>query len=183
MRNWPLSIDEGFHFAFMLYHSALRRENQGKLDMACLLLYRLLEWIGQHRLAQYSINSSEPDYSKSGMDQDDLLANYKSTRKRLYKKNTGNIESLPSPIPLIDGFLILDALGDKIVEDLNWNALRGQVDIRNKNIFAHGINKISPDSYEKFKSTVEKRFKKAQEIANIDADVFNKQHQFIDPLP
>ena len=178
-----LSIDEGFHFAFMLYHSALRRENQGKLDMACLLLYRLLEWIGQHRLAQYSINSSEPDYSKSGMDQDDLLANYKATRDRLYKKNTGNIESLPSPIALMDGFLILDALGDKIVEDLNWNALRGQVDMRNKNIFAHGIKKIDPDNYEKFKSTVEKRFEKAQEIANIDTDVFNKQHQFIDPLP
>ena len=178
-----LSIPEGFHFAFMLYHSALRRENQGKLDMACLLLYRILEWIGQHRLAQYSIDSGEPDYSKSGMGQDDLLANYKATRERIFKKNTGNTESLPSPIDLMEGFLILDALDDQIVEHLNWGALRGQVDMRNKNIFAHGINKISPDNYKRFKSTVEERFKKAQEIEGIDADAFNEQHEFITPLP
>ena len=178
-----LSIPEGFHFAFMLYHSALRRENQGKLDMACLLLYRVLEWIGQHRLAQYSINSSEPDYSKSGMDQDDLLEKYKTKRKDIYKKDKRSIENLPNPIALMDGFLILDILGDEIVEGLNWHALRGQIEMRNKNIFAHGINKISPDNYEKFKSTVKERFKKAQEITSIDADAFNKQHEFIAPLP
>ena len=178
-----LCIPDGFHFAFMLYQSALRRENQGKLDMACLLLYRLLEWIEQHRLELYGINSSEPDYAKSGRDPDDLLNAYKTKRKGLYSKNKKNIESLPSPIALIDGFLVLDTLDDDIVHGLRWGALRGQVDMRNKNIFAHGISKISPDNYEKFKTTVEKRFEKAQEIAGIDADSFNEQHQFIAPLP
>ena len=178
-----LCIPDGFHFAFMLYHSALRRENQGKLDMACLLLYRLLEWIEQHRLAQYGIDSSEPDYSKSGRDPDDLLKEYKTKRKGLYSKDKKNIESLPSPIALIDGFLVLDALGDDIVDGLRWGALRGQVDMRNKNIFAHGINKISPDNYKKFKATVEQLFQKAQEIENIDAKDFNEQHKFIAPLP
>ena len=178
-----LSITDSFHFAFMLYHSALRRENQGKLDMACLLLYRLLEWIGQHRLELYGINSSEPDYSKSGRDPDDLLKEYKTKRKGLYSKDKKNIESLPSPIALIDGFLVLDALEDDIVDGLRWGALRGQVDMRNKNIFAHGINKISPDNYKKFKATVEQLFQKAQEIENIDAKDFNEQHQFIAPLP
>ena len=179
-----LNIPKGFHFAFMLYHSALRRENQGKLDMACLLLYRLLEWIEQHRLEEYGINSSQPDYStNSRIDQDDLLEKYKTKRKDLYKKDKRNIESLPSPIALIDGFLILDVLGDKIVEGLNWHALRGQVEMRNKNIFAHGINQISPGNYGKFKSTVEKRFEKAQEIADINANDLNEQHEFIAPLP
>ena len=178
-----LCIPDGFHFAFMLYHSALRRENQGKLDMACLLLYRLLEWIGQHRLAQYGIDSSEPDYSKSGRDPGDLLEKYKTKRKGLYRKDKKNIESLPSPSALIDGFLVLDALDDDIVDGLRWGALRGQVDMRNKNIFAHGINKISQDNYDKFKATVDERFKKAQEIEGIDADTFNEQHKFIAPLP
>ena len=178
-----LCISKGFHFAFMLYHSALRRENQGKLDMACLLLYRLLEWIGQHRLAQYGIDSSQPDYSQPDLNKVDLLDKYKTKREDLYKKDKRNIESLPSPIALIDGFLVLNALSDQIVEGLNWHALRGQVEMRNKNIFAHGINKISPDNYEKFKSTVEERFEKAQEIADIDADAFNEQHRFIAPLP
>ena len=181
--NLALSIDDGFHFAFMLYHSALRRENQGKLDMACLLLYRLLEWIEQHRLAVYSINSSNPDYSKTGKCKNELLEKYESNRNRVYKINNRNIKDLPSPIALIDGFLILEALDDDIVKDLNWPALRGQVEMRNKNIFAHGINKINRGNYERFKSTVEERFKKAQEIAQIDADAFHEQHKFIACLP
>lgn len=178
-----LAIPEGFHFAFMLYHRALRLENREKLDLACLLLYRLLEWIEQHRLAQYGINSSEPDYSQSKRDPNDLFQEYKTKRNALYKNDKKIIESLPSPIALIDGFLVLGALDDEIVENLDWNALRGQVEMRNKNIFAHGINKINPDNYEKFKKTVEERFTKAQEIAGIDANEFNEQHQFIAPLP
>ena len=181
--NLALSISDGFHFAFMLYHSAFRRENQGKLDMACLLLYRLLEWIGQHRLAQYSINSSKPDYLKSCTDQDNLLERYKTMRKHVYRNNNENLKGLPSPIALIDGFLVLGALDDGIVTDLKWGALRGQVDMRNKNIFAHGMNKISPNNYKKFKSTVVERFRKAQDLADIDADAFNEQHKFIAPLP
>ena len=181
--NLALSISDGFHFAFMLYHSAFRRENQGKLDMACLLLYRLLEWIGQHRLAQYSINSSKPDYLKSCTDQDNLLERYKTMRKHVYRNNNENLKGLPSPIALIDGFLVLGALDDGIVTDLRWGALRGQVDMRNKNIFAHGMNKISPNNYKKFKSTVVEQFRKAQDLADIDADAFNEQHKFIAPLP
>lgn len=182
-KKLALDISEGFHFAFMLYHWALRLENREKLDMACLLFYRLLEWIGQHRLAQYGIDSSKPDYSNSECSPDELFKNYETKREGLYKNDNRKVENLPNPIALIDGFLVLYALDDKIVEDLNWGALRGQVEMRNKNIFAHGINKISTDNYEKFKSTVEERFKKAQALADTDADTFNEQHKFITPLP
>ena len=174
-------IPDGFHFAFMLYHNALRQEAQGKLDTACLLLYRLLEWIGQHRLAQYGIITSQPDYSNSCMEEDLLLQSYKKKRKSISKK--ASVSALPNPITLIDGFFVLAALNDTIVKDLDWSRLMGQVNMRNKSIFAHGINKISPDSYKKFKSTVEGLFEKAQKIATIDADSFNEQHQFIAPLP
>ena len=178
-----LSIPSGFHFAFMLYHNALRREQQGKLDTACLILYRLLEWIEQHRLAQHSINTSQPDYSKSGMAPDQLLERYQQKRKQVYKNKNVHMTSLPDRIALVDGFLVLDALGDNIVEGLNWNAFRGQVEMRNRSVYAHGMSKINPKSFKAFKSTVEGRFRKAQEIAGIDADIFSEQHEFIAPLP
>lgn len=174
-------IPDGFHFAFMLYHSALRREAQGKLDTACLLLYRLLEWIGQHRLAQYSIMTNKPDYSKSGMEKTELLDEYKKKRKAVY--GSVSVLDLPNPIALVDGFLLLDALGDEIVNGLNWRAFRGQVEMRNRSVYAHGMSKITPKNFNAFKSTVEKRFEKAQKIADVDADAFNEQHKFIAPLP
>ena len=176
-----LKIPDGFHFAFMLYNNALRREAQGKLDMACLILYRLFEWIGQHRLAQYGIVTSQPNYSESGVEETDLLDRYKKKRKDVY--GSVNVLDLPDPIALVDGFLLLDALGDKVVDSLNWRAFRGQVEMRNRSVYAHGMSKINEKSYKAFKSTVEGRFEKAQEIENIDANLLNKQHQFIAPLP
>lgn len=180
-KQLALHISDGFHFAFMLYHNALRREAQGKLDIAGLILYRLLEWIEQHRFAKYDINTSEPDYSKSGMEQDRLFERYKQKREEVY--GNADMSTLPVPIALVDGFLILDALEDEIVEDLNWQAFRGQVEIRNQSIYAHGMSKINPKSFKAFKSTVEERFKRAQDLAGINANVFNTQHKFIASLP
>ncbi len=175
------NIPDGFHFAFMLYHNVLRREAQGKLDTACLLIYRLLEWIGQHRLAQYGIITSHPDYSKADVEETNLFDQYKQKRKDVY--GSVNMSVLPDPIALVDGFLILDALDDDIVKDLNWRAFRGQVEIRNRSVYAHGMSKINEKSFTAFKATVEERFKQAQEIAGIDAHVLNQQHKFIAPLP
>ena len=180
-KRLALDIHKGFHFAFMLHHNACRREAQEKLDMACLILYRLLEWIGQHRLAIYGIDTSKPDYSKCGISADQLFQKYKQKRKGVYGK--ADMSALPDPIALVDGFLILDVLGDGIVDGLNWGAFRGQVGIRNQSIYAHGMRKINPNSFQAFKSTVETRFEKAQEIADIDADAFNRQHEFIAALP
>ena len=168
---------DGFYFAFMIYHNALRRESQGKLDTACLLLYRLLEWIGQHRLAQYGIMTSQPNYSNSGLGETKLLDEYKKKRKTVY--GSASVLDLPNPIALVDGFLLLDALEDGIVEGLNWNAFRGQVEMRNRSVYAHGMSKITAKNFNAFKSTVEKRFKKAQEIAGIHPKTFNEQHKFI----
>ena len=184
-----LKRPNGFHFAFTLYHNALRREAQGKLDMACLILYRLLEWIAQQRLAEYRINTKTPNYSElEDKTNDELLRLYNEKRKEVYPTNvdgseTQDLPELPSKIALVDGFLILGALEDEVVEDLDWGVFRNVVDTRNQSIFAHGMKKIEKKSYDAFKSIVEERFKKAQEIADINADAFNEQHKFIAPLP
>ena len=110
-----------------------------------------------------------------------LFNRYKAKRKNVY--GSVNMSALPDPIALVDGFLILDALDDDIVKDLNWRAFRGQVEIRNRSVYAHGMSKIHEKSFTAFKATVEERFKQAQKIACIDADAFNAQHKFIAPLP
>ena len=173
-----LSAPDGFHFAFTLYHNALRREAQGKLDTACLILYRLLEWVGQHRLANYDINTRKPDYSK--FDENELFDLYEEKRKEVYRR--ADRSALPIPIGLVDGFLLLHALKDEIVQDLDWGRFQSQIETRNQSIYAHGMKMIDAKGFNAFKATVEERFKKAQEIAGIDADSFNEQHKFIAPL-
>lgn len=180
-----LDIHKGFHFAFMLYHNALRREEQGKLDMACLLLYRLLEWVEQHRLAsKYGINTSEPDYSIHPT----LPTEYAKKRKEINNDLSKNsklprMDELPDKIALIEGFIILAALEDKIVSNLRWEKLCGQVRIRNEGIFAHGMKRIKKQSFDTFKSTVEELFNKAQKLAGIKVDDFHQCHKFItDPF-
>ncbi len=178
-QDLALESPNGFHFAFTLYHNALRRESQGKRDIACLILYRLLEWIGQQRLNTHEIKTRKPDYSN--FDEEELFHKYINKQKEVYKDSDRS--KLPSPIGLIDGYFVLHALNDEIVKDLEWDKFRSQIEARNQSIYAHGMKMIDGNSFKAFKSTVVEQFKKAQVIAEINADEFNKQHKFIAPLP
>ena len=184
-----LKATDGFHFAFMLYHNALRRAQQGKYDIACLILYRLLEWIEQHRLAIIGIDTKEPDYSQSGKKLEELFCLYREKRNNAYKsakKPDSAPAALPDKIALVEGFLILDALDDDIVtkdKKLQWGPLLGKLEIRNQSIFAHGMKKIGEEEFENFKSIVDDLFKKAKKLAAIDTDTYDEQHKFIAPLP
>ena len=169
-----LQAPDGFHFAFMLYHSARRREAQGKLDMACLLLYRLLEWIGQHRLAQHGIQTDDAKYSN----RDALNRRYRQKRKEL--RISDGSASVPKRIKLLDGFLVLYALNDDIVKSLNWDKLQSLVKVRNLSIYAHGMTVIPKEEFQAFKAMVEELFGQAQRLAGIDdAALFNQQHEFV----
>ena len=170
----------GFHLAFTLYHKALRLAEQEKFDIACLILYRLLEWIGQHRLAKYDIDTREPDYSKSKCDETQLLARYQEKRKEVYG-STDRSDLPASTITLVDGFLVLHALEDDIVCDLDWGKFRNQIETRNQSIYVHGWSVIDNRRFEAFKKTALELFRKAQKLADINADTFEEQHKFIVP--
>ena len=174
-----LSDPDGFHFAFMLYHNALRREAQGKHNTACLILYRLLEWIEQHRLANYNIDTRKPNYSD--IDEDNIFKLYVKKLEEVFQRTDRS--SLPNTIGLVDGYLLLYALEDEIVEGIDWGKFQNQVGTRNQSIYAHGMKMISEKEFKAFKKNVEGIFKKAQELAEIDANAFNEQHKFITPLP
>ena len=174
-----LKNPDGFHLAFTLYHKALRLAAQKKFDIACLILYRLLEWIGQHRLAKYDIDTRKPDYSKSKCDKTQLFARYQEKRKEVY--GSTDRSDLPAPtITLVDGFLVLHALADDIVCELDWGKFRNQIETRNQSIYVHGWRVIDNKRFEEFKKTVQELFRKAQKLAGINnADTFEEQHKFI----
>ena len=108
---------------FTMLQNASIREEQEKLDMATLLLYRLLEMIEQSRLSKYNLyvskmdyRNTKPDYEKhpelKGASGDELFMfikdRYMNIKKQLFGK-AGN-GYLPEQVSLLEGFILLLAL-------------------------------------------------------------------------
>lgn len=158
-----------------LYQNALRREKQGKYEMASLLFYRILETIEQKRLWNFGIDTSNADYSNLSIDKESLLLKTNNIRARIY--NSGRNEQLDNKISLLAGYILLAALGDDIIKankpgkeiDLLKN-LRNKVDARNNSIFAHGYEFIDDKKYNDFKKVVVGYIDKFFEIEKIDKE-------------
>ena len=108
---------------FTMLQNASIREEQEKLDMATLLLYRLLEMIEQSRLSKYNLyvskmdyRNTKPDYEKhpelKGASGDEIFMfikdRYMNIKKQLFGK-AGN-GYLPEQVSLLEGFILLLAL-------------------------------------------------------------------------
>lgn len=175
-----------FPLMFTMHMNAMTRETQGKLDMATLLLYRLLEMIEQRRLSRHNLFVSDMDYKAFTYDKaicselDGLTADEKvewlrnevfEIRKGLFKGKIS--EYLPNPVSLLDGFIILSGLRDPIVYDEGRDRMailqqmRSKVYLRNNSIFAHGLGPVSEGDYMKFKIFVVNLFKSLCHIEKI----------------
>ncbi|SHH26734.1 CRISPR-associated protein, TIGR02710 family [Thermosyntropha lipolytica DSM 11003] len=135
-----------------IYTNALRRERQGKLDMATLLLYRTLEMISQFTLLlNYGLDTAEPEYEKLPMKKEELY----EKMAEIYKKAQLSVPAeLPDKISLLHGYALLKALDDPLVQNVNIKQISEQSNMRNNTIFAHGFAFIKPAAYEAFKRTV-----------------------------
>lgn len=133
---------------------AIRQEQRGKLDVAALLWYRLIELFSQQRLSHYGLKTSKPDYSQCNQDETELLLEYKSVVSKVSRKD--DVSSLPNPISLVQGYMLLQALKDVFTTNLNLQEILGKVKARDNGIFAHGFKPLSKDEYEKFKELAEK---------------------------
>lgn len=172
-RREILEKDDIIHALMLtMLMNAKTRELQGKLDMATLLFYRLLEMIEQRRLIHYGLFASEPDYKNvrvdpkqlqemDGKNGADRLALLKSRVQTLKYDLFHNADSyLPSQIALLDGFIILAALNDPLTEGKDHQPLRmlqrirQMVYYRNNSIFAHGLGPVSEEDYSKFRDFV-----------------------------
>jgi len=164
---------------FTMYQNADVREEQEKYDMATLLLYRLLEMIEQRRLATYNLFVSRMDYRAiRNVGNDDIETTLTALKNRvcaLKEQVFGRCSStyLPDQVSLLDGFILLAALGDDIMlggQDpvKKLKRIRAMVSLRNNSIFAHGLAPVSKDDFIKFKAFVKDLFREFCGIENVD---------------
>lgn len=180
---------------FTMYMNASVREIQEKYDMATLLLYRLLEMVEQRRLSRYGLYVSRMDYMNIVYNTEQRPDMDKKTKEEcfeLLKKDVYDIKKalygksgspyMPDQVSLLEGFIILQALGDPISKMANGRhidklkRIRSMVFLRNNSIFAHGLGPVGKEDFLKFKKFVEEIF---MELCNIEQVDFEQEKQII----
>ena len=186
---------------FTMLQNALIREKQEKNDMSTLLLYRLLEMMEQRRLAGYNINVSKAEYLEIrykreqtpemiGLSPQERLKRLKEQiagiKEQLFRRK-GN-EYLSEQISLLEGFILLYALGDPIVCDEGNSGIgklkqiRSKVYLRNNSIFAHGLGPVSYTDFQKFKTFVLEMFQNFCKIEKIDYEAYTRNMVWLNPM-
>ena len=178
-----------------MYINAGVREKQEKYDMATLLLYRLLEMIEQRRLAIYNLYVSKMKYDEIEWDYKKVPELSKAAPetkvKYLSRKVFGIKKELfknPGNGYLAEGFILLLALNDSIVESKDGNSInklkriRSMVFLRNNSIFAHGLGPVSQNDFLKFKGFVEEMFIEFCAIEKIEFEKYLEKVSWVNPL-
>lgn len=132
-----------------LLNNARRRFEEHKNDDAIARLYRSLELIGQTKLEEYGLDTSDVDIEivKGLIDDNDFIDFLESIRK-----SNGLIK-----ISLIQDYELLSRIKD---DDLgkfykeNQGKILHCIDFRNNSIFAHGQESRSEEDYFKFRDLV-----------------------------
>ena len=186
---------------FTMLQNALVREKQEKYDMSTLLLYRLLEMMEQRRLSGYNINISKAEYLEIkynpsqtpemvGLTPKEQLDKLKETvaniKEQLFRRKGSDY--LPEQISLLEGYILLYALGDPVVcETKNQGIgrlkqIRSKVYLRNNSIFAHGLGPVSYSDFQKFKEFVLDMFRIFCQIEKIDYESYRQDMVWLNPM-
>lgn len=194
-RNIEILQEENYvvPLMFSMYQNAKVREYQEKYDMATLLFYRLWELIEQRRLSLYQLFVSKMEYMKMKIDGKEItegeFANLKERvaelKKGVFGRNTSAY--LPEQISLLEGFILLAALGDPIIWDgkntvARLKRIRAMVLLRNNSIFAHGLAPVETSDYMKFQKFVVELFMEFCTLEKIDFPDLTKQMEWVSPL-
>ncbi len=136
------------HLLTDIFCNAARRAEQNQFEDALSRLYRSVEIVSQHRLAKRGVDTASPDYNSLGISE-----KYAKITKELYGKE----KTLPPVISLMDGHIILFALGDDIWKAKNLEELKELLEcikLRDYSIIAHGIQLVNKNTFDKFKALV-----------------------------
>lgn len=136
-----------------LINNARRRYEENKFDDAIARLYRSLELIGQIKLEEYGLDSSDIDLDR--LKELDIDEKFINSLKSL-RASDGKIK-----IGLIKDFELISYFDDDLAEFYAENNKRIQniVKFRNNSILAHGMEAKTADEYEEFKDMVLKAAK------------------------
>lgn len=130
-----------------LINNAKRRAKEFKFDDGIARLYRSFELIGQIKLNQYGIESSNVDI--------DLLKR-KDVSKEFIEYLENSRDGGKIRIGLVNDYLLLNELGDKLGEYFveNRQLINNITVKRNNSILAHGLDSHSKEDYEVFEGLV-----------------------------
>ena len=180
---------------FTMLQNAMVREEQEKYDMASLLMYRLLEMIEQRRLIHYNLYASRMDYSalayskvklEGKIDLDRIRDNMNAIREQMFGRQYNRF--LPDQITLLDGYMLLLAMGDDICKmpdgrDIVFiKKLRQMVYLRNNSIFAHGLGPVGKADYMKFRDFVIDVLVKYCSLEGISMKQYSDDVKWVSPL-
>lgn len=161
---------------FSLHANALRREREGRLDMAALLLYRVLELLAQRRLALRGIDTRAPDLESAGINAERWHEAFQSCFGRTPR------EGLPGRLGALDAYVLLFTQGDALAKGLDWGSLQNAVDARNRSLFAHGFRLLKDKDYRRFQRVVTERLKVFCRAEGLDMEGLVKSSEFVQPF-
>jgi len=171
---------------YTLLEATHRREDQGKFDMAVLLLYRILELMMQRRLWHYNLITSTPRYSQiniKGKTERDIEGEYSRLFMKIHrKKSNRKIQSLPPTISLMSGYVLLAVFKDGLISKNREGflyRLNKNKDLRNNSIFAHGFKTITAADYKSYEEVVQEVITNFCQIESIDHEGLEQQYKFI----
>jgi CRISPR-associated protein (TIGR02710 family) len=180
---------------FTMLQNAMVRERQEKYDMASLLMYRLLEMIEQRRLIEYNLYVSRMDYSvldyskvniQGDVNLETIRRNMNALREQMFGRQHN--QYLPDQISLLDGYMLLLALGDdisKVPSGKNivfLKQLRSMVYLRNNSIFAHGLGPVGKSDYTRFRDFVIEVLSKYCLLESINMRQYIEDLRWISPM-
>ncbi|GIV94565.1 MAG: TIGR02710 family CRISPR-associated CARF protein [Chloroflexus sp.] len=166
-----------------LYANALRRETQRRYDTAALLRYRCLELMSQHRLATRGVWVEKPDLDQLKAQIPDLDRSYRAVERTLGFRERGlqpNRDGQYSSITLLNGYMLLTALSDPLIQTITLTDIRQRVNVRNKSILAHGFRQITEAEYREFARVVEQLLDQFFTIAQEQRSSWEERYRFIE---
>lgn len=145
---------------------ARRREEQRLFDVAALVHYRTIELSIQARLKRRGLadgNATREQYEAAaaavGLSVEQLLAEFNRLAGRGH-----TVERLPDRIALAQGWTLLAAFKDELVEVVRLEKLLGRIRARNESVLAHGRKPITSTVFVDFKDTARQVREKAADL-------------------
>lgn len=163
--------------------NAQRRAAQARYDVAALFHYRCLELIAQHRLATWDILTERPDYAHVLRRVPNLDQRYRDVETTLFRTTRG-LDRDGRPISLFNGYMLLTALADPLIQDmaLPLKQIQERTKARNKSMLAHGFRLITRQEYEAFRAIVDDMLDRFFAVMPADRAAWAHCYQFVCPF-
>jgi len=174
LRNREQAVD----LIFSLYANALRREEENRLDLAALLLYRVLEMLAQRRLALMGVDTGAPSYERLSIPLTGSA--WQEAVQHCLRRSPPS--ELPGKLGLVDAYVLLFIQQDPLVDNLDWGQMQNAIDARNRSIFAHGFRFLDEKAYRRFRQVVDDRLAAFCRGGGLDLKGLVASSRFVQPF-